>query len=393
MIMRFRFRALAFLFFCLASTVLAKDYMLVVGVKEYKVPSFPDLQYTIEDADQVRNLFRQTYGFVGPPTLKNPSIGVLRNEVLKVCKMAKGPDDTILIYFSGHGFLGPQGEQYLAASDISDPNLNYKAALKSALPIETELNEYLQESKAGKIVVIVDACWNNITDGPKSFVKLSTPSNAGVYARSCSAGEQSWQDPDYGSSVFTHFLVDHLRDGQGFSEENIDDIVSDVKSRSFEKDHVQTPYIKSQLKNIFRDVVAAPIQTSQTWGVSLPKPIALSTGTKAEYEDGPNKDESEKVAFYVSRSNMTKEVENGTPNLRKYTVNVSGFQAPGFLDFDVSKGQLMLGFQVDDLFYRLFLRSRRMSVEETRKYALEILKRIQIDKTWSESHGWRTWPR
>ena len=101
-------------------------WAVVIGVNEYLDPNFPSLRYSVNDARLVERTLTEHCGFEnrvllltgnqpgGPhtrPTRKN-----IQNRVPDWLKQAQ-PEDTVIVFFSGHGFLDPRGQGYLATEE------------------------------------------------------------------------------------------------------------------------------------------------------------------------------------------------------------------------------------------------------------------------------------
>jgi len=132
------------------------------------------------------------------------------------------PEETVLIYFSGHGGQvedGPDKGNYLIPHDY-DPQDRKGTALSSE-----EVSTHLKAVKAKRLVVLFDACHSGGTGDVKSTVSLAgmkSGINPTVYQQ-LSAGvgrviiassrseEVSWCLSGMSNSLFTHYLIEALK--------------------------------------------------------------------------------------------------------------------------------------------------------------------------------------
>ena len=136
-----------------------------------------------------------------------------------------GPDDLIVVSFSGHG-VQPGETAYFCPAD---GNLDEPATL---IPLTGKGGVYdqLQRSKAALKFVIVDACRDDPrVSGKRSgkdaeevarFSKAPPPPGI-VCLRSCGPGQTSQEDPQLKHGVFMHYVLEGLggkgdSDGDGF---------------------------------------------------------------------------------------------------------------------------------------------------------------------------------
>src|SRR5262249_5178774 len=101
-----------------------KTWALLIGVKDYQ--SVPKLQYTAADADSLADTLTKVGGVAEDHILRIPDEQPLKPDHDTLTKkvgewLARpeiGPEDVVLVFFSGHGVLGPEEVMYLAPRDI-----------------------------------------------------------------------------------------------------------------------------------------------------------------------------------------------------------------------------------------------------------------------------------
>jgi tetratricopeptide (TPR) repeat protein len=133
------------------------------------------------------------------------------------------PDDRVLIYFAGHGFISG-GKGYLAPYDIDTHNI-----AATAIPMET-LGRLVGTTIKGKWkVLITDACHSGAitpeTD-PKQLNQLLLDVHQSIFSLTASRDrEQSFESAEWGGGhgIFTYYVVQGL---QGSADANSDGVVT-----------------------------------------------------------------------------------------------------------------------------------------------------------------------
>lgn len=137
----------------------------------------------------------------------------LRFGISQILTSAK-EDDTVFIFFSGHGFSAPSGP-HLVAHDT-----RYKNFTETSLSL-TEVFDWIRESKCRRIALFLDCCHAGLTfpAGEKSVLagmdagqlkNLFESSEFHVVFGSCKRSEKShWYD-GFGHGVWTYHLLQAL---------------------------------------------------------------------------------------------------------------------------------------------------------------------------------------
>lgn len=189
---------------------------LVIGVNKYH-SSIGQLRFCVADAKEVaRALDSRREGFAStestilidgaelPPTYTN-----IVNQVAALCKNAS-PEDTILIFFAGHGAIGADGGLYLLPLDASALTLE-----QTSVPWRW-IEESLRLSRAGKKILILDACHSGVGRGAEVQVDaraetiiatLSESTGDFVSITSCDSGQRSYELEELGQGIFSHYLA------------------------------------------------------------------------------------------------------------------------------------------------------------------------------------------
>ncbi|NEP73705.1 MAG: hypothetical protein F6K25_16045 [Okeania sp. SIO2G4] len=213
---------------------LSHNYALLIGVGNCKYPNW-SLPTTVKDVQAIKSF------------LINPDLcGYIDNEnyLRFLCneqatkqnildnlnwlqQQAKNdPEATILVYYSGHGWLDNSTQNYyLIPHDTSPVKLQ-----KTALPA-TEFNNALQQISAQKLLVIIDSCHaqgmatakeTDELELPENFSQTALPKNliadlrkgTGRAVFTSSTGEESsWIRSDGKMSIYTDHFLEALHGG------------------------------------------------------------------------------------------------------------------------------------------------------------------------------------
>jgi WD40 repeat protein len=131
-----------------------------------------------------------------------------------VAKAAGEATDALVVYYAGHGLVGPDGGLYLAtcATDDLTEGLSY-----TALPYRA-LRQAVRDSRARTITMILDCCFAGRADvlpGPPVLdaVFEQAPVHGGFLLASTAREEQGLAAPGARHTAFTGALIGLLRDG------------------------------------------------------------------------------------------------------------------------------------------------------------------------------------
>ena len=252
----------------------SKRFALIIGIGQYeRKDDVNPLRFAVRDATAVRDALtdQQAGTFWGDHVLlltdTAPQEPTKSNilESLAVLKNKTQPEDTLLIFFSGHGYqkgkeiyLLPQDAKFLILEDTAIPLTVWKERI-AEIPAQTK-------------IIILDACHSGGVEKKKGgigemtseFEQSIAPSafDFGQAVLSSSKQEEaSFEDEDSGHGVFTRYLLESLS-GQG--DTNGDKIITlkevsdyvEQKVRAWGAQHgkSQTPCLKSSLTE---DVVLA----------------------------------------------------------------------------------------------------------------------------------------
>jgi len=218
-----------------ALAVVAKDAgkcgAILVGVDEYE--TLDPLEYASSDARKLRDALVEI-GFPSETIRTFVSDGRIRerpsrDRILKALDetlAASGPDSTVLIALSGHGFETEDGDAAFCPEDVDAKNIDGKIIVSSETAILIEdVAERLKADDARFKMLIVDACREPASTEKSAATRTRSFSpipdaNGVAFLQSCESREFSWEHPELEGGVFTAFFAEGLRgaadaDGDG----------------------------------------------------------------------------------------------------------------------------------------------------------------------------------
>lgn len=206
----------------------AASHAVIIGIDKYpNLPPQNQLSYAAKDAIDFRDVLTHNYAFDAKNVLLLTNEQATRENIRKALvsfadSTRIGPDDRVLVYFSGHGqtIATPDGGEmgYILPSDAKVDLANPKNAapyLSTCLPMR-QIWDYLGASPAKHALVICDACFSGLlaqTRGvlSKAAAAVLLSRKARVVLTAGSKGELSTERADLGHGVFTSKLIQELK--------------------------------------------------------------------------------------------------------------------------------------------------------------------------------------
>ncbi|MBD2195517.1 MULTISPECIES: caspase family protein [Calothrix] len=226
----------------------AKLWILLVGVNEYQDSGLPSLRYPAVDCQGLKEaLVKATKGFPNKEVIihhdfaaQSPTLETIRSSLQRIVSQTQS-QDSILLYFSGHGMLDPHTQQaVLCLADTRKDDL-----LSTGLGLQ-ELLQMLEVTAANQQIVCLDTCHSgdfkllggnagsardgnipeNLFNSAPTLMKVlqqrASKSKGFCALLSCDQGQQSWEFPELGHGLFTYYLMQGLlgeaADSQGIIE-------------------------------------------------------------------------------------------------------------------------------------------------------------------------------
>ena len=211
-----------------AGVTVPRSYALVVGISQYKNLPQRQLQFADRDAESVYSILISPAGGnfraenVHKLTGSDATLARLRQELEQWLPGAAKPEDRVLIYFAGHGFVF-DGKAYLAPYDLAPNNIP-----GTGYPMETMGQVIGGKINARYKVLLTDACHSGaITPENSQAVNRSLLDlHSSLFSLTASRDrESSFESADWGGGhgIFTYYTVKGL---EGEADQNGDGIVT-----------------------------------------------------------------------------------------------------------------------------------------------------------------------
>jgi response regulator of citrate/malate metabolism len=203
---------------------LKRGYFLSIGIAKYS--AIKPLKKAVTDAsDMARTLLNNGYTKENCCLLTDQDATKAKiSDALNWLAASATADDTVVIFFSGHGLRrigGFKPGEYLCPvdTDVMD--------LENTCISSTEFTNALKAIRAGRLVVLIDSCHSGGVGETKAigttvksglsedtynlFAKNTGDSKQGrVIIASCKSDEVSWELPEMDNGLFTHYLLEGL---------------------------------------------------------------------------------------------------------------------------------------------------------------------------------------
>ncbi len=192
---------------------------LIIGNSLYRDPAgeWPSLKTAVSDARAISKILQKNYGFSDVETLENAT----RRDVLKALdRLSKRalPEDNILVYYAGHGFLDDETRRGFWVPVDAEGNDSTTYLRNST--IRDELNLIAKRSR--HTLLISDSCFSGtllregtrgarpVGNAEQYFKKVANKKSVQIMT----AGGVEFVDDNYqssGHSPFTYFLLNELK--------------------------------------------------------------------------------------------------------------------------------------------------------------------------------------
>jgi len=194
-------------------------YALIVGVSKYKHPKIKQLKVSDKDAKDFADFLKSQNRL-----FRNVHVTLLRNEEATKKEVEThlyyklrqaGKDDTVVLFFSGHGADDPYtpGEFFFLTYDAEPEYL-------AATAVHMSRQWFLSKLDSKRVILIADACHaggfsvQGAKSNPPSFQNVMQQfkeSEGRIFLTSSRPDELSMEKPGMPNSVFTHYLLQGLK--------------------------------------------------------------------------------------------------------------------------------------------------------------------------------------
>jgi uncharacterized caspase-like protein len=248
-----------------------RGYALLIGIGAYR--HLRRLSKSTSDARALYDLLTDRV-YAGYPRshvrllLDHEATKGAINDALDRLARDVSADDTVVIFFSGHGAQrigGFEPGEYLCPVEADWYDL------RSTAISTDEFTAALRALGAGRVAVFLDACHSGGVGEPKdaslqiqpglseSTYSLLAEGRGRVIIASCRPDEVSWELPDMPNGLFTHYLLEGLRGAAGSSDETVRilDLFQYVSRQVPNKHKDQHPLFKGELEDDFALVMSS----------------------------------------------------------------------------------------------------------------------------------------
>jgi len=220
----------------------SETWAIVVGVAEYDDPSIQDLLYSAGDAVAFAHALTQ-YCEVAPENLvvlldEDATRENIRQSLYDLSEHVAS-EDTVLIYFSGHGSYtkdidgdeqdGDGVDEVLLPSDSIRGN-------RATYVYDNELGYWIAMLRSKSVVIFLDTCYSGgqgrtigpmdvVARGPvgsvvRDILTVSGSEDGRVVLAACQAYESAYGIPALQHGLFTYYLLEGMMTGKADSDQN-----------------------------------------------------------------------------------------------------------------------------------------------------------------------------
>ncbi|MEK7324288.1 MAG: caspase family protein, partial [Chloroflexota bacterium] len=193
---------------------MTRKLALIIGNSQYDDANLSQLTAPAADVRALDELLRapEIGGFDAVQTLENRSFDGVQLAIADFFADKK-PDDLLLLYFSGHGLLDPQGRLYLAVKNTRNDRLSGSAIASLFLKDE------MDNSRAKRQVLILDCCQSGAfgqgakgAPGAQAITNATFEGRGRVVLTATDKTQPAWEGNriigGVETSIFTHFIVE-----------------------------------------------------------------------------------------------------------------------------------------------------------------------------------------
>lgn len=245
---------------------------LLVGVDRYDDDAFPALRFAGDDAEELAALLRDPLrgGFDDVVVLTGPE-QTTRVEILAALDDLIAPlqrNDTVLLYFSGHGTLSTDSSGgstlYVCPRDADQ-----RHPQSTAIAVDT-LQRILQRLPCRRKVMVLDSCHNgeakSVLDAEtlERLARRRSPVDPRILTRvgeaeahlfAAAFHQPALEDPELGHGVFTYYLMQALGDRMDEADLDRDGVISVTEAHEYARDHTIAHTGGAQVpRALFREV-------------------------------------------------------------------------------------------------------------------------------------------
>ena len=227
---------------------------LLIGNGRFEDPELSELTAPLVDVEGLRRVLEDPSigGFDDVTVLKDADFATTSEAIGFLFESASSRDDTIVLYYSGHGLPDDHGNLYLATRSTSTANRSGTAITASGI------KGMMSTTRSRRQVLILDCCYSGAfgaaKDGelrpisPETFITQGFGQHVLTASRSVErAYEGNREIEGVETSLFTHFLIRGLETGEaaraGEELVTVGDLYSYVHRGVINQTHKMQPQI------------------------------------------------------------------------------------------------------------------------------------------------------
>lgn len=265
-----------------------KRWALIIGIGEYeRKDDLNSLRYAVKDANAIRDALvdPQTGTFLDDHVILVTNLTPdkpTRDKIfssLETFRKELKPDETLLIFFSGHGSTIEETAYLLPY------NANLNIPKDTAISL-SDWKQRIEAIPAREKIVVLDACHSGGVEKNKgsmgemtsAFENAISSLKAQVTFSSSQQRQASYEDESFGHGVFTHYLLEALKesgdedhDGTVTLQEASAYVAQKVRTWGIREGKSQTPFLEPP--NLSTDVILSVVKSvealPQTFGIRI----------------------------------------------------------------------------------------------------------------------------
>ena len=242
-----------------ANKPIADKWALVVGISKFQDPTI-SLKYASKDAaDFADYLVKEAHFAPDHVRLLTDEKATRENIMAQVgdkwLPRVAEPDDLVIIYVSSHG--SPQSMDVSGISYLLAHNTDKESLYATGIPVQDLTRMIKERVHSQRIIVILDACHSGAAKADEKGVFRSHNVNADAISQGtgqlviCSSepSQVSWESASYPNGVFTHHLIDGLKQKGEFTSlgDAFEYLRDKVKTQVLrERGELQQPVLRSK---------------------------------------------------------------------------------------------------------------------------------------------------
>jgi Caspase domain len=215
---------------------LGNIYAVIIGIGQYEDARIPYIPLSRADAEAFADYLIRDLQV--PPNNVTVLLDYqatereIRRAIGSTLRTKLSVEDTVFIFWAGHGAQDNAGDTYFVAYDtLGDPNDLFASAINMQF-----LTSAINRLPAERVVMILDTCHSGEAGGgmmlasartrsfdSDAFLTKLSQSEGRVVISSSKGNQKSQERPEFGHGVFTYFLLEALK---GRADSNNDHLIS-----------------------------------------------------------------------------------------------------------------------------------------------------------------------